>query len=55
MHLAGLPSPTLQARIRTPGGDVYPDFLWEEYMVIGEADGEGKYRDAAAFARQEDR
>ena len=52
MHLAGLPAPTLQARIRTPGGDAYPDFLWEEYMVIGEADGEGKYRDASAFAHE---
>ncbi len=52
MHLAGLPAPTLQARIRTPGGDAYPDFLWEEYMVIGEADGEGKYRDESAFAHE---
>jgi hypothetical protein len=52
MHLAGLPAPALQARIRTPDGDAHPDFLWEQYMVIGEADGEGKYRDASAFARE---
>ncbi len=50
MHLAGLPAPQLQVRIRTAGGVAYPDFLWEEYMVIGEADGEGKYRDESAFA-----
>ena len=50
MHLAGLPAPQLQTRIRTAGGVAYPDFLWEEYMVIGEADGEGKYRDESAFA-----
>jgi hypothetical protein len=52
LHLAGLPAPTLQARIRTPGGDAHPDFLWEEYMIIGEADGEGKYRDESAFTRE---
>ncbi len=52
MHLAGLPEPQLQARIRTAGGTVYPDFLWEEFMVIGEADGEGKYRDSSAFAQE---
>lgn len=44
MVLHGLPLPRLQVRIRTPRGDVYPDFLWEEAMVIGEADGMGKYR-----------
>jgi very-short-patch-repair endonuclease len=44
MVLHGLPLPQLQVRIRTPEGDVYPDFLWEEAMVIGEADGMAKYR-----------
>lgn len=44
MVLHGLPLPQLQVRIRTPEGDMYPDFLWEEAMVIGEADGMGKYR-----------
>ena len=34
---------------------MYPDFLWEEYMVIGEADGEGKYADESAFAREKKR
>ena len=40
---AGLPLPELQVRIRTPEGDVYPDFLWSGSMVIGEADGVVKY------------
>lgn len=44
MLLHGIPLPQLQVRIRTPRGDVYPDFLWEEAMVIGEADGMGKYQ-----------
>jgi very-short-patch-repair endonuclease len=52
MHLAGLPAPRLQARIQVPGGVVYPDFLWPDLMVVAEADGEGKYRDASAFAHE---
>lgn len=44
MVVFGLPLPRLQARIRTPEGDKHPDFLWEDAMVIGEADGMGKYR-----------
>ncbi len=54
-HLAGLPEPTLQKRLRTPLGDMYPDCTWEEFMVIGEADGEGKYTDQSAFAREKER
>ena len=41
--LAGLPLPDLQVRIPTPEGDAFPDFLWAEAMVIGEADGAVKY------------
>jgi very-short-patch-repair endonuclease len=44
MVVHDLPLPSLQTRIRTPEGDLYPDFLWEEAMVIGEADGMSKYR-----------
>lgn len=54
-HLAGLPEPTLQKRIRTPLGDMYPDCAWEDFHVIGEADGEGKYADQSAFAREKER
>jgi len=43
MVLAGFPLPQLQVRIVTPEGDAYPDFLWANQMVIGEADGMGKY------------
>jgi very-short-patch-repair endonuclease len=44
MVLYELPLPKLQVRICTPEGDMYPDCLWEESMVIGEADGMQKYR-----------
>ena len=41
--LAELPLPELQVRIQTPEGDAYPDFLWANARVIGEADGAVKY------------
>ena len=53
MVLHGLPLPKLQVRIRTARGDVYPDFLWEEAMVIGEADGMVKYRTPEDLKRRE--
>lgn len=49
---AGLPQPVPQAQVSTQLGDFYPDNLWEEYRVIGEADGEGKYRDPQAITRE---
>jgi len=40
----GLPTPILQAEIRLLDGSlVRADFLWEEWRVIGEADGRVKY------------
>ena len=38
----GLPLPLLQLPISTPQGEVYPDFLWPEARLIGEADGISK-------------
>jgi very-short-patch-repair endonuclease len=55
MHLTGLPEPQLQARIRTRAGTYAVDFRWEKYRVIGEADGEGKYRDPTEFVREKER
>jgi very-short-patch-repair endonuclease len=55
MHLAGLPVPQLQVRVRTAAGSYHVDFRWEKYRVIGEADGEGKYRDAGEFVREKER
>jgi very-short-patch-repair endonuclease len=55
MLLAGLPLPALQVRITTPMGDVYPDFLWAAAMVIGEADGMGKYVSAEDLHREKRR
>ena len=55
VHLACLPVPQLQARVRTAAGSYHVDFRWEKYRVIGEADGEGKYRDAGEFVREKER
>jgi hypothetical protein len=55
MHLAGLPAPQVQARVRTAAGTYPVDFRWEKYAVIGEADGEGKYRDSGEFVREKER
>jgi very-short-patch-repair endonuclease len=43
MLLHGLPLPQMQVRIRTELGDAYPDFLWADARLIGEADGLTKY------------
>ena len=48
-HLAGLPSPVPQARVRAGGRSYRVDFLWEEYGLVGEADGEGKYAGSGAY------
>jgi very-short-patch-repair endonuclease len=55
MHLAGLPMPQLQARVRTAAGTHPVDCRWEKYRVIGEADGEGKYGDPGEFVREKER
>lgn len=55
LHLAGLPMPEFQAPIETPMGTLYPDCLWREERVIGEADGAGKYRDGEAAILEKER
>ena len=50
--IAGLPLPELQAHIRTPAGDTFPDFLWVDAMVIGEADGAVKYTSREDLVRE---
>ena len=45
MELAGLPTPQLQVRVVTPIGEFFVDFMWPGHWVIGEADGDLKYRD----------
>ena len=53
MVAAGLPLPDLQVRVQTPEGrPVFPDFLWAEEMVIGEADGLTKYATATDLHRE---
>lgn len=52
IRLAGLPLPKLQEPIRTAAGTFYPDFLWPDHMVIGEADGVLKYDSADSLARE---
>lgn len=53
--LAGLPAPLWQEPIRTPMGTFYPDCLWPEQRLIGEADGAEKYRDQQAAVREKER
>jgi hypothetical protein len=55
MHLIGIPTPLFQARIRTPYGNAYPDFLWEDLRLIGECDGAVKYNDADAYVLEKER
>lgn len=44
----GLPAPTLQHPIEVAGRRMYPDFVWLEQRVIGEADGQEKYGTSGA-------
>ncbi len=53
--LAGLPRPNLQPRVDSPIGPLYPDFLWTEQMVVGEADGLVKYRRPEDLAAEKGR
>ncbi len=46
MHLAKVPAPELQCELRGASGTrYYGDFLWREQKLVGEFDGEAKYRD----------
>lgn len=47
MVLAGLPLPELQVRFTDEQGDLYVDFLWRQAMLVGEVDGNLKYRSPA--------
>jgi hypothetical protein len=42
-ELAGLPRPSFQEPVRTAQGVYFPDCLWREHRLIGEADGAIKY------------
>lgn len=55
IFLAGLPTPIFQAPIRTPLGTLFPDCLWPDQGLIGEADGAVKYAQADAYVREKER
>jgi hypothetical protein len=58
MVLADLPLPELQVRLTDDEGDMFPDFLWREKMLVGEVDGHVKYQtrgDLIAERRREAR
>lgn len=55
IHLAHLPAPRIQAEIRTPVGKLYPDFLWDDQLLIGEVDGAVKYQDSNAYVLEKER
>lgn len=44
MVLAELPLPELQVRFTDESGDLYTDFLWRKAGLVGEVDGNAKYR-----------
>lgn len=45
MDEAGFVKPQLQLVVTTDGVDEFADFGWPEFLALGEADGQGKYRD----------
>lgn len=48
MYEAGLPKPDLQTSVADARGRIgYVDFAWPDFRIIGEADGDAKYLDAA--------
>jgi hypothetical protein len=53
--LAGLPTPSYQARIVTTAGTFFPDCLWRDHGLIGECDGAVKYADPSAHVREKER
>lgn len=55
MMMAGLPEPIPQAPVRTPMGTLYPDFLWPDHRLIGEADGRAKYETSEVMMREKER
>ncbi|WP_175477269.1 type IV toxin-antitoxin system AbiEi family antitoxin domain-containing protein [Ruania alba] len=46
----GFAAPRRQVAIEVPSGVVYVDFYWEEADIVGEADGDIKYRSAGTGA-----
>lgn len=50
-----IPIPILQPKLHVAGFTYYPDFLWKEHRLIGEADGRGKYRDPAEIENEKRR
>lgn len=53
--LAGLPQPIPQAPIATSAGVVYPDFLWPEHRLVGEAGGALKYQTPDVMLKEKER
>jgi hypothetical protein len=43
MRELGLPIPELQVCLRDDEGEMYPDFCWRSYRLLGEFDGVAKY------------
>lgn len=55
LHQVGLPMPEFQAPVHTPAGVLYPDCLWRDQRLIGEADGAVKYTSAEVMLREKER
>ena len=55
-HEHGVPAPRIQVEVRGASGRRYRvDFLWDEWQLIGEADGADKYVDRAALLAEKRR
>ncbi|MGV1035631.1 MAG: hypothetical protein ACOYD0_01230 [Candidatus Nanopelagicales bacterium] len=53
---AGVPLPNIGTLVRGASGSTYyADFLWQEFKIIGEADGESKYTDRRVLVAEKHR
>jgi hypothetical protein len=53
MYEGGFPKPELQRSFSDARGRIgYVDFAWPDFRIIGEADGDAKYLDAALRGRR---
>jgi very-short-patch-repair endonuclease len=55
VEMAPIPDPVQQLRVRTPTGNVYPDFAWPDRGRIVEVDGFETHRDSVSFQRDLER
>ncbi len=55
LYLSGLPMPEFQPPVRTRLGTYFPDFVWQDVMLIVETDGAVKYNDRRDLIAEKER